>query len=378
MNARTLAVTSSILLVSQFALADATFQSTTQITGGTLVDALRPMAFLKSTREMLAPITTTTMVHGNQKVVLDRDSTEIIDLDKETITRIDNVKKTYTVVTFAQMRQGMANAAKQMQEAPAQPKQPDQPPPKSDIKMTFDVKVKNTGVTKMVNGLNAQEQIITMTMTATDPNAKPANGPNSASYTVTTDSWIAADPPELKEIADFDLRMGKKMMAGMDYTALLTPRSGGAPNSMFAGMFANNPGAMDGMVQMGKEMAKIQGTHVMDTTSMGAGTGPGATPIASNGEPPPPPPPPPSKSGMLGSALTKGALGRFGIKKNDPAAAPPPAANADPATAAPGSGIMMAMTTQKMNFSSAPVSPSAFQVPAGFKQVPSPYDPANK
>ena len=50
------------------------------------------------------------------------ESIEIIDLDKETITHIDVQKKTYTVMTFDQMKQAMANARAQMEkQQPAQP-----------------------------------------------------------------------------------------------------------------------------------------------------------------------------------------------------------------------------------------------------------------
>ena len=81
------------------------------------------------------------------------------------------------------------------------------------MKTSFDVSVKNTGVTKDVNGLTAQEQLVTMQMHVTDPNAPPTDAGNTMTYVVTTDAWIAPDPPEVKEIQDFDMRFGKKLMA---------------------------------------------------------------------------------------------------------------------------------------------------------------------
>jgi hypothetical protein len=39
-----------------------------------------------------------------------RDSIEIIDLDRETVTHIDVLKKTYTVITFQQMKEQMEKA----------------------------------------------------------------------------------------------------------------------------------------------------------------------------------------------------------------------------------------------------------------------------
>ena len=171
---------------------------------------------------MFAPTNTLTMVHGNQKAVVSKESTEITDLDKETITHIDTVHKTYTVTTFAQMRQAFANMPKQMQQAQdqmkqAQAQQPQQP--KTDLKTSFDVSAKNTGVSKEINGLTAQEQVVTMQMHMTDPNAPPTEAVNSMTYVVTTDAWIAPDPPEVKEIQEFDKRFGQKLMEGVDMSA---------------------------------------------------------------------------------------------------------------------------------------------------------------
>ena len=131
----------ALVLMPQFAFADASYQSTTQITGGTLVETMQKVSFLShSIKDMLAPITTTTMVHGNQKAVVSKDGTEITDLDSERIIHIDNIKKTYTVITFAEMRQAFLNMSKQMDKAQAQPEQP-QPNQPSDIKTTFHMKI---------------------------------------------------------------------------------------------------------------------------------------------------------------------------------------------------------------------------------------------
>src|SRR6202453_381813 len=150
MKIRKIAALGIILLGNRLMYADASYQETTQVTGGSMVDSLKSVSFLsKSMSNMFAPMTTTTMVHGNQKAVISRDSTEITDLDRETITHIDNLHKTYSVVTFAQMRQAFENMPKQMEQAQEkakqdQPQQPQQP--KSDLKTSFDVSVKNTGV----------------------------------------------------------------------------------------------------------------------------------------------------------------------------------------------------------------------------------------
>ncbi len=409
MNIRKVAALGVILLCSRFMFADASYQETTQLTGGSMVDSLKSVSFLsKSMSNMFAPMTTTTMVHGNQKAVVGKDSTEITDLDRETITHIDNIHKTYTVTTFAQMRQAIANMPKQMEQAQEQVKQAQAQQaaqqPKTDLKTSFEVSAKNTGVSKEVNGLTAQEQVVTMQMHITDPNAPPTEAVNSITYVITTDTWIAPDPPEVKEIQDFDMRMGQKLMAGVDLSAF---KSQMTQNAGMAQLFGGQPGSAEAMAQMGKEMAKLKGTRVMEVTSMGgAGSGPGVTPAQNAGQTAPPPASgngsgavagqvatdtaaqtaagESSRLGVFGNALGSSALGAFHRKK---AATPPPA---DPAAATAttpaangtqptNSAVLMTTTTQKSNFSQAEVPSTAFLVPAGFKQVESPvYGGAGK
>jgi hypothetical protein len=410
MNPRKATAVVALLLIHQLAFADASYESTTQITGGSLVDTMQRVSFLShSIKDMLAPTSTTTMVHGNQKAVISKDSTEITDLDRECIIRIDNLKKTYTVITFAEMRQAFLNMPKQMDKMQAQMKQAQaqQPQQPSDIKTTFDIKVNNTGVTKVVNGLEAQEQVITMTMKVTmtnpppPPQGQPAdpNAPTSMDYTVTTDTWVAPDPPEIKEIADFDLRFGQKLMQGVDMKEFADQmkRMQAAGNAASAQLLGGQPGAADAMAQMAKEIAKLKGTRVLETTSMG-----GLAPVgaASTSEPATPPPSGQSvagdvatntatqtasgeastvsgNTGIFTNALASSVLGGFHHKKAQPAAAPAPAPAAPPPTTATGAPamqtvVLMSTATQKSNFSQAPVSPSVFQIPPGFRKLPSP------
>jgi hypothetical protein len=383
MNLGKVAALGIVLLASRLTFADASYQETTQITGGSMVAPLKSMSFLsKSMRDMLAPTTTTTMIHGNQKAVVSKDFTEITDLDKETVTHIDNLHKSYTVVTFAQMRQAFQQVPKQMQQAQDQAKQAQQQQPqqpKSDLKTSFDVNVKNTGASKEINGLTAQEQLVTLQMHVTDPNAPPTQT-NAVTYVVTTDAWISPDPPEVKEIQDFDKRFGQKLMEGVDLSAFkaqMTQMHDMSQNPGMSQMFAGKPGSAEAMAEMGKEMAKLQGTRVMEVTRMGgSGTVPaGAQNSAQNSDSAPAAAPANSNgsvSGMLGSALGSSALGAFHRKK----AAQPASDTTTTTTAADGtqttSTILMETTIQKSNFSQAPISSSNFEVPAGFKKVETP------
>jgi hypothetical protein len=377
-NVRKIAVLGATLSLTPYLFADASYQETTQVTGGALTEPLKKMSFLsKSMRDAFAPITSTTMVHGNQKAVISKDSIEITDLDRETLTHVDMARKTYTVMTFAQMRQAFENMPKQLEQArqQAQAEQPQQaPPPKSDLKTSFDVSVKNTGASKEVNGLTAQEQVVTLQMHVTDPNAPPSDAGNSITYVVTTDAWIAPDPPEVKEIQDFDRRFAEKLMSGVDMTAWKDQMT--RQNPGFAQMFSGQPGSADAMAQMAKEMAKLKGTRVMEVTSMG-GSGNGTATTQTTAPAPTNQPAsqtsaqPTSMSGLIGSALGGSALGAFHHKKPAPTQDSTTPATTDGA-ATPTSATLMEMTMQKSNFSQGAVPVSSFQVPAGFTQVQAP------
>lgn len=409
MNPRKATAILSLVVIHPLAFADASYQASTQITGGSLVDTLKQVSFLShSLKDMLAPTSTLTVVHGNQKAVVSKDFADITDLDKQYMLHVDNLKHTYTITTFAQMRQAFANMPKQMEKMQAQLKQAQANQPHvaspTDIQTSFNVKVDNTGVFRVVNGLNAQEQIITLTMhvTATPTAGQPVdpNAPTSLDYTVTTDAWVAPDPPQLKEIADFDRRMGELLMQGVDVHAFADQmkQMQSSSNAAMAQLMGGKPGASDAMAQMAKEVAKLKGTRVLEITSMG-----GLVPASSLAAASPSTPTSnlngqsiagqiatdtatqtaageasqvASKFGVFGAALNNSTFSAFHSKKSTPP--PPPAptpAPAAPASTTPGmqTVVLMTTTTQQSNFSDAPVSPSIFQIPSGYRQVQSPF-----
>jgi hypothetical protein len=435
---KTRAVASLMLvLMAKFAFADASYQSTSQITGGSFVDSLKGQAFIsKQVNQMFAPTNTIVMVHGNQKATVNKDSIEIIDLDAGTITRVDTEKKTYTVTTFDQMRKMLANLPQQMKQAQAQVKQAEGQTPLSNMQMSFDAQVKDTGVTKMVNGLMATEHILTLTMRIAVPDAAtapggatpaatsaapaPADTPagtpaaGAIAYTVTTDMWIAPDPPQVKEIEAFDVRMGEKMMQGVDMKALMASWQANGSGAGMSMMFGNQPGAAEAMKHMQEEMRKLKGTHVLEVTSMGGNGMAPATPA--DGSQAAAPASNTSNSGTdnssgtpagqaaqgtatgaaegqtgrlggVGGALSNSVVGMFHRKKAQQQDQTAPAANSTgtpggtaagtPGSAAAGTpvrAVLMETTKQETNFSSDPVPVSVFHVPAGYKQVPSQMD----
>jgi hypothetical protein len=354
------AVLSLALALPTALFADYSYQETTQITGGSMLSMLKMAGALSSqARKAGEPVVSSIYLKGNRLANVSADSVEIIDLDKETVTHIDVPKRTYTVITFQQMRDQVAKARQQLAAQPAAKPadQPAAPANPDNVKMSFDVKVRETGATKQVSGLDSKEAILTMTMNATDQTTQ-----QTGAMAVTNDMWLVPAVPGYEQIGEFYKRMAEKMGSmtagiGMDLSK----------------MVAQNPGASQALVDMGKEMQKIKGVPILQIMRMG--TTINGQPLPAASEAPLPPdntPAMPSGSDIAkqsaASVLTShlGVLSGFGgFGKKKQAAPPPP----DPAAPTPTSAVLMESQTTVSTFSSAPVDDSHFAVPAGYKLI---------
>jgi hypothetical protein len=301
-------------------MADFTYQETSTITGGMIAGMMKVAdVFSKQARE---PIQSTVSVKGDRMVHRSQSRASVIDLSSQTITTIDLQKKTYSVMTFEEMKQ----ALEQMQQ---RIKKNDQG------QVNFKVEANATGKTKQAAGFDCKEMILKMTMEGTDEKTGQKGG-----MVITTDMWIAPAVAGYQEIRDFHRRMAEKLA--------WTP--GG-------NMFMSNPDAAKGMAEVYKEVAKLDGVPVQQNISMGAQ----GDPAASQSQPQQQQQQQaerPSLGGVLG--------GRFGLgKKKTSSDTPPPADSSAPG--APGS--LLQMTTELSSFSAAPVDDAQFAVPAGFKKV---------
>jgi hypothetical protein len=305
-------------------LADFSYQQTSTITGGLMASLMKVAGvFSKQARE---PIRATIAVKGDRMAHRSATYASIIDLGAETITHIDLQKKTYTVTTFAEMKQMMEQASQNA----AQHKKGDQP----DV--TFKVSVTDTGQSKSISGYDAHEKILKMEMQSTDPQTQ-----QQGAMAITTDMWITAPVAGYQEVRDFYRKMAEKM----DW-------------SPEGGMFASRPDVAKGMAEVYKEAAKVDGMPVFETVSMG-GQGQGGAAASSST---PPAQQQQSSRPSLGSAIG-GKLG-IGRKKDTDQ---PSDQQSTGSGSAPGS--LLEMTTEMASFSSNAVDNSLFEIPAGFKKV---------
>lgn len=320
---------------------DFSYQQTTRITGGAAAAAMRVAgAFSSKARE---PMSSTVIVAGHRMAHLSPGTATIIDLDKETITTIDYGKKSFSTMTFDEMRRTMQDAAARM------PAEEQNDASKADVH--YKASVRETGQSKLISGMNTREVILTLTMEGKDKQTGDQGALN-----VISDMWLAPDVPGYQEVREFHKLMATKL--------------GWAPGQSFGAMMGRSDMAK-ATQDLAAEMSKLDGVPVLQVTSItGSGT-PGAA-----GEGAPAAPPPSSDSGSPGTAADAlsrlgriGGFGGFGRKKNPDAGSVPPPPNSTNNTSAGAPGALIEMTIESTGFSAAPVDPSKLEVPAGFQQV---------
>jgi hypothetical protein len=319
--------------------ADFSYNETSQITGGALLGMVRfAGAFSKDGKKLTQPIESTTAVKGNRMVRKTADQATIIDLDQQTITTIHLADKTYSVMTFDEMKQRMKEASEKMRSKQG-----------GDGNVSFDVNVKETGQKKTINGQETHEMIMTLTMSGTD-----AKSGQQGAMNVVSDSWIAPDIAGYSEVVEFHKRMADS----------LGWVPGGNP-------LINRPDMAKGMAELYKQAGKLNGMPMTTTVKMGAaGQGGEAAsaqtaPTESNSEQQQAKssPPPSSVSDALGGMLG----GRFGRRKKSN-----PSEDGQGTGAGSGgdpSGALLEMTSQVSSYHANAVEASQFETPAGFTKV---------
>jgi hypothetical protein len=358
----------SSLLLQPFAFADVSYQETTRVTGGSMMGMVKMAgAFSSQAKQALAPTTSTVMIHGSRMVRSNPHTTEIIDLDDQTITMIDHDKRNYSVMTFQDMERAMANAAAKVKTS--------QPTSNAPAQMSFNAHISSNGATRELEGETAHESLLTVTMVpnTNDPNAK-------GGMAATSEMWLIKDAPGMAEMRSFNQRMAKELSMDMSASAMTS-------------LIAAEPGGAQALEELKKESAKVSGMPVLQVTRVGMTldgqplAAPSVAPLpqsqGSNGG---------SVAGSMGKEVATGTatqeagsqlsrLGTFGralggssmgaLMHHAPAnSAPAQAQNTDPATAA----VMMESETATSGFSVAPVDTSSFQIPSGYKVVPSPLE----
>jgi len=209
-------------------------------------------------------VTSTVAVKGNRMMTTSGDSTaQIVDLSEEKIYDLDLKKKSYKVMTFAEIRRQMEEARKRAEEEAkkeqAEPSggkaEPAQQDPNAK-QMDVDFEVKNTGEKKDINGFSTTQSIMTITVREKGKTLQQSGG-----MVLTSDIWLTPSIPAMKEVADFNLKYAQQLYGPMI--------AGASPQDMASAM-ALYPMMKPALEKMAAEGSKMQGTPVLTTTTIDA------------------------------------------------------------------------------------------------------------
>ena len=356
--AMTAALCALLVFASTPAHADFKYTDTSSITGGSLKGMMKTVSvFSKQASQAMKPTVTTHYLKGDRLRMDSSDGQiQIIDLAARTFTTIDTQKKTYTQITFDQLKAAMQNAQQQAEQQKAE-KQPKQ----QDVNANVSAKITVTPGTgsRQIQGLTANEMKIQIDMEIqAQDNSQPASqqaGPVSGTITTSIDSWVAPSVPGYEELSDFFQRMGKEIDWVPPSNIHIDPRVSQSMDEV-----QKNQSKYKGLplIQyMSMTMAGQQGAGGSTADSNTSNANSNSSSSSNNDTP----------TSMSG-AMVKGLGGLFGKKKNKDDA-PPADANKDvpPPPSTPGS--LIEMTIEVSSFSNSSLDASLFEIPAGLTRV---------
>ena len=315
--------------------ADFQYSETSKITGGAAAGAMKFVGvFSKDARQATQGANSTISLKGNK---LRREDSlgvaEIIDLDGRRIIHIDNKKKTYSVMTFDEMRAQMEEARRKAVEQQAKHNKGQQ----GQVKIVPKIQVTPGSGSKQLLNYTAKEMKVRvdMEMQSDDPQAKG----QTANMWVNSDSWIAPVKgyDELK-------RFYQKLAKELDWV----------PGAVLGA----NPQITPAMVEYRKSAANLNGMPLLSMVSVGMEGQPGQQQQAAHED-----------QKQSGNPITHGIGGMFGKKKKkEDAAQDDSAKSASSGPGAPGNSLLDT-TIEVTSVSTSTVDAGLFEIPAGYKQV---------
>lgn len=355
----TTTVFSALVLLCGICRADFKYSETTKVTGGAMMGAVKfASVFSKNAKQSMAPSTRTVSVKANKMREDQSDGkVQIIDLEGKRFIEIDPQNKTYSIVTFAEMKAAMERHQQEMQEKMKE-EQAKHPSQNANVKITPKFESAETGATKVVLGIPTKElkAKMEMLMESDDPKAQG----QQVSTVVNSDQWIAQDVPGYSEVHNFYLKMAKEL----DWVPGQMKQTMANSNVQFSlgELRKNNLAHITGMPMI---------TYV--SMSMGGNAQAGATQPAAQ-QPPPQQTEDNSVPTSASAAVMKGLGGMFKKKHQQEQQDAQASGNAANPASTPGS--LMDMETEITSYSSDSLDASLFEPPAGYTQVQKPAEDA--
>ena len=396
-------VLSVVLLLSSLAIparADFKYTNSTKMTGGSLYGMMKLAArFSKKGQSPLDPVISTYYIKGDR---MRTDSpggvTQIIDLEGRRMISINTQARTYSVVTFDDMKAAMQKAMQQLQQVQQQAQQPAEKP--QDVQVTLKPKIQITPGTgnRIIMGQSTNETTMEMDMEmqaqangqpvdqpggqapASAPGAAPGSQTVSGTMAFSIDMYVAPSVAGFQELGEFYKRMAKEIDWVPPSNFQFDPR-------MKQGLeeFQKNSSALQGLpmlenITMGfvltpEQQAQLEAAQKSAANSAqqsNASSGSSSSPSRTDSIPTTP-------SGLV----VKGLGGMFGKKKqqqqDNASAQNAPSQNgasqngsSQDAAGGNASGnlaALMIMTVEVTSFSNSSLDGAMFDIPAGFTEV---------
>lgn len=246
------------LFTASLAFGDASVQEKTQIHFGGALGSVINVFGRKATHE---GITSEVAVHGDRKISRSGDSGEIIDLGQEKIYHLDYGRKTYSVVTFEQLRKQFEEQQARSEKQETRRGEKNEGP---QYEVDFDVK--STGNHEVINGWKTHEEIATVTV---HEKGKPIE--KSGGFVLTADLWMGPHVPAMRELTEFDQRFMRKLYG----------QSFDIDMRQMAAVMAMTPQFGRAMKTYGENASKFEGTPIRSHLTFDSVTG---TESQQNGE----------------------------------------------------------------------------------------------
>ena len=241
-----------------------------------------------------------------QKMRIETGSTShIIDFGAQTLTTINNDQKSYTVTKFSDMGQMMKDTG-------------------ADVK----VDVKETGEHRNINGFNASQVLMTMSV-------EGGQGAQAGmKMQIETELWISPDVPGAQELRTFYQKNGDKFP--------------------WASMAGGNSGMQKGIAELQRKMAGLNGVSVMQVMRVKMGGAGGDAQAAQ------------MQQGMAQAMAKLEEMKKQGGPQA--AAAEQALARMGAARGGAGGGALMEVTMESSGFSNGAIPDSVFAIPEGYQK----------
>ncbi len=351
-----------LLLASVPAHADFKYTNKSAMTGGALNGMVKAMGiFSKKASQAMQPVITTRYIKGNRmRTDTEGGMIQIIDLGTRRMIEINLQAKTYSVVTFDQLKAAADNMRQKMEQDPRYKNA------NATIKPTFQISVGSE--TQVIMGQTAKE-VKARVDTEIQGNAGPgfssdqgrspsattegnSSQPQQMSGTVSMnfDLWVAPGVTSYQEFSDFYHKMAQEVNWTPPTDLRIDPRMAQSMSEL-----QSNASTLKGFPLVEYMSMMMAATGAAGTTAQDSQSG--NSPSSSGQNVPSSP----------SAAMVKGLGALFGRHKNQDTPSPSQTSNLPPPPANQGS--LMDITIEVTSFSNATLDSNLFEVPTGYTEV---------